>query len=118
MNAVDKITQMYARTDHPEFRTGDTIKVHFKIREGEKERVQVFEGVCIARKGHRGTETITVRKTSFGMGVERLFPLSSPRIEKIEVAMRGVVRRAKLYYLRDRTGKAARIRERLNPRKK
>ena len=72
MNAVDKITEQYARHDHPDFRTGDSLKVHFKIREGEKERIQVFEGVCIARKGRKGQETITVRKTSFGMGVERL----------------------------------------------
>jgi large subunit ribosomal protein L19 len=118
MNAVDKISQAYARFDHPEFRTGDTLRVHFKIREGEKERVQVFEGVCIARAGHRGHETITVRKTSFGIGVERVFPLSSPRIDKIEVAMHGRVRRAKLFYLRQRSGKAARIRERLDLRRK
>jgi len=114
MNAVDKITLEHSRTDHPDFRAGDTVRVHFRIREGEKERVQIFEGVCIARKGQKGIENITVRKTSFGTGVERVFPLSSPRIEKIEVASRGIVRRAKLYYLRDRTGKAARIRERID----
>lgn len=118
MNAVDKISQSYARTDHPSFRTGDTLRVHFKIREGEKERVQVFEGVCIARSGRHGHETITVRKTSFGIGVERIFPMSSPRIEKIEVGQRGRVRRAKLYYLRELSGKAARIRERLDYRRK
>lgn len=118
MNVVDKITEQYARHDHPDFRTGDSLKVHFKIREGEKERIQVFEGVCIARKGRKGHETITVRKTSFGMGVERGFPLSSPRIDKIEVSSRGIVRRAKLYYLRERTGKAARIRERIDIRPK
>lgn len=118
MNAVDKISQTYARHDHPSFRTGDTLRIHFKIREGEKERVQVFEGVCIARSGRRGHETITVRKTSFGTGVERIFPLSSPRIDKIEVASHGRVRRAKLYYLRQRSGKAARIRERIDLRRK
>ena len=96
----------------PDFRPGDTIRVHLKIMEGDKERVQSFEGVCIAlrRGGNRGT--ITVRKMSFGQGVERIFPLSSPRIEKIDVVQRGRVRRAKLFYLRNVTGKAARITER------
>ena len=117
MNAVEKISQSYARTDHPAFRAGDSLRIHFKIREGEKERVQVFEGVCIGRSGRHGTETITVRKVSFGIGVERIFPLASPRIEKIEVGARGRVRRAKLYYLRQRSGKAARIRERMDPRR-
>lgn len=116
MNVVDKITQSHSRTDHPAFRTGDTLRVHFKIREGDKERVQVFEGVCIGRRGRSGVESITVRKTSFGVGVERIFPLASPRIDKIEVAARGIVCRAKLYYLRGRTGKAARIRERIQAR--
>ena len=96
----------------PEFRPGDTLRVNVKIREGERERVQAYEGVCIARAGEGVNETFTVRKISFGEGVERIFPLLSPMIESIEVKRRGVVRRAKLYYLRDRRGKAARIAER------
>ncbi|WP_454761749.1 50S ribosomal protein L19 [Caulobacter segnis] len=96
----------------PEFRPGDTLRVNVKIKEGERERVQAYEGVCIARAGAGVHESFTVRKISFGEGVERLFPLLSPSIESIEVKRRGVVRRAKLYYLRDRRGKSARIAER------
>jgi len=96
----------------PEFRPGDTLRVNVKIKEGERERVQAYEGVCIARQGAGVHESFTVRKISFGEGVERLFPLLSPSIESIEVKRRGVVRRAKLYYLRDRRGKSARIAER------
>ena len=96
----------------PEFRPGDTLRVNVKIKEGERERVQAYEGVCIARQGTGVHESFTVRKISFGEGVERLFPLLSPSIESIEVKRRGVVRRAKLYYLRDRRGKSARIAER------
>ncbi len=96
----------------PEFRPGDTVRVNVKIKEGERERVQAYEGVCIARGGHGVDETFTVRKISFGEGVERLFPVLSPMIESIEVKRRGAVRRAKLYYLRDRRGKSARIAER------
>jgi large subunit ribosomal protein L19 len=96
----------------PEFRPGDTLRVNVKIREGERERVQAYEGVCIARAGHGVNESFTVRKISFGEGVERVFPLLSPNIDSIEVKRRGVVRRAKLYYLRDRRGKSARIAER------
>ena len=96
----------------PEFRPGDTLRVNVKIKEGERERVQAFEGVCIARDGGGVSETFTVRKISFGEGVERRFPILSPNIESIEVKRRGVVRRAKLYYLRDRRGKSARIAER------
>ena len=96
----------------PEFRPGDTLRVNVKIKEGERERVQAYEGVCIARAGAGIHESFTVRKISFGEGVERLFPLLSPSIESIEVKRRGVVRRAKLYYLRDRRGKSARIAER------
>ena len=96
----------------PEFRPGDTLRVNVKIKEGERERVQAFEGVCIARDGGGVNETFTVRKISFGEGVERKFPILSPNIESIEVKRRGVVRRAKLYYLRDRRGKSARIAER------
>ena len=96
----------------PEFQPGDTVRVNVRIKEGERERVQAYEGVCIARGGHGINESFTVRKISFGEGVERLFPVMSPMIESIEVKRRGVVRRAKLYYLRDRRGKSARIAER------
>jgi large subunit ribosomal protein L19 len=96
----------------PDFQPGDTVRVNVKIKEGERERVQAYEGVCIARAGHGINESFTVRKISFGEGVERLFPVMSPMIESIEVKRRGAVRRAKLYYLRDRRGKSARIAER------
>jgi large subunit ribosomal protein L19 len=101
----------------PDFEPGDTLRVNVRIKEGERERVQAYEGVCIARAGGGVHESFTVRKISFGEGVERLFPLLSPSIESIEVKRRGVVRRAKLYYLRDRRGKSARIAERSNIRK-
>ena len=101
----------------PDFQPGDTLRVNVKIKEGERERVQAYEGVCIARAGGGIHENFTVRKISFGEGVERLFPLLSPNIESIEVKRRGVVRRAKLYYLRDRRGKSARIAERQTARK-
>jgi len=100
------------RTDIPDFAPGDTVRVHVRIKEGDKERIQVFEGVVIARKHGGLRETFTVRKISFGIGVERIFPLHSPVIERIEVVRRGDVRRAKLYYLRQLKGKAARVRER------
>jgi large subunit ribosomal protein L19 len=96
----------------PDFQPGDTVRVNVKIKEGERERVQAYEGVCIARSGGGLQENFTVRKISFGEGVERVFPIMSPMIESIEVKRRGVVRRAKLYYLRDRRGKSARIAER------
>ena len=96
----------------PDFAPGDRVKVHFQVIEGTRSRVQVFEGVVIKRQGHGARETFTVRKQSFGVGVERMFPLHSPKIERIELAARGDVRRAKLYYLRDRVGKRARVRER------
>jgi large subunit ribosomal protein L19 len=96
----------------PDFSPGDRVKVHFQVIEGTRRRVQVFEGVVIKRQGHGARETFTVRKQSFGVGVERMFPVHSPKIERIEVAARGDVRRAKLYYLRDRVGKRARVRER------
>ena len=98
----------------PQFDAGDRLRVHFQVVEGTRRRTQLFEGVVIKRQGHGSRETFTVRKTSFGVGVERTFPLHSPKIEKIEVAARGDVRRAKLYYLRDRVGKRARVRERRN----
>ena len=100
----------------PDFQPGDTVRVNVRIKEGERERVQAYEGVCIARSGGGVHESFTVRKISFGEGVERIFPLLSPMIESIEVKRRGVVRRAKLYYLRDRRGKAARIAERQTAR--
>jgi len=96
----------------PDFAPGDRVKVHFQVIEGTRRRIQVFEGVVIKRQGHGARETFTVRKQSFGIGVERMFPVHSPKIERIEVAARGDVRRAKLYYLRDRVGKRARVRER------
>ena len=96
----------------PNFSPGDRVKVHFQVIEGSRRRVQVFEGVVIKRQGHGARETFTVRKQSFGVGVERMFPVHSPKIERIELAARGDVRRAKLYYLRDRVGKRARVRER------
>ena len=102
----------YLRQDIPEFRAGDTVKVHVKVIEGNKQRIQVFEGVVIARKNGGVSETFTVRKISSGVGVERIFPLHTPSIEKIEVVRHGKVRRAKLYYLRNLRGKAARIAER------
>ena len=109
MNSMEYIEKEQMRIDLPSFNVGDTVRVHFKIVEGEKERIQVFEGVVIRkRKGGVGA-TFTVRKVSYGIGVERIFPLHSPRIEKIEIVNRGRVRRARLYYLRKLRGKAARI---------
>ena len=112
MNIIEVLEQEQLRSDIPEFRAGDTVKVHAKIVEGNRERIQVFEGVVISRSGSCVRENFTVRRVSYGVGVERTFPVHSPRIDKIEVARRGIVRRAKLYYLRNLTGKAARIRER------
>ncbi len=111
MNVIDGIEAQQLKDNQPEFRSGDTLRVHVRIIEGEKERIQVFEGVCIRRSGGGSRETFTVRKTSYGVGVERTFPLHSPRIDKIDVMARGRVRRAKLYYLRELSGKAARIQE-------
>lgn len=104
------------RLDHPDFVAGDTVKVHVKIQEGEKERIQVFEGVVISKRKGMSDATFTVRKISYGVGVERIFPFHSPIIEKIEVVSRGRVRRAKIYYLRKLRGKAARIKERRTTR--
>lgn len=109
MDVMRKINEASLRKDIPEFRPGDTLRVYCKIREGDKERVQKFEGVCIRRRRGGINATFTVRKTSFGVGVERVFPLHSPLIERIEVASAGKVRRSRLYYLRKLTGKAARI---------
>ena len=112
MNKTDLVDAPYLRTDLPEFRPGDTVKVHVRVVEAGRERIQVFQGVVIRRQGGGLHETFTVRKISFGVGVERTFPLHSPSIGKLEVVSRGHVRRAKLYYLRERRGKKARIRER------
>ena len=112
MNIIEVLEQEQLRSDIPEFRAGDTVKVYVKVVEGTRERVQLFEGVVISRSGSGVRENFTVRRISFGVGVERTFPVHSPRLEKIVVARRGIVRRAKLYYLRNLTGKAARIRER------
>jgi large subunit ribosomal protein L19 len=113
MKALDHIEKSYLKDNIPDFIPGDTVRVHVRIKEGEnKERLQAFEGVVIARKGGGVAETITVRKTSFGIGVERIFPLNATIIDHIQVVKRGRVRRAKLYYLRALRGKAARIRER------
>ena len=109
---IEQIEKEQMRTDIPEFRVGDTVRVHVRITEGDKERIQVFEGIVIRRHRGRINATFTVRKVSYGIGVERIFPLHSPQIEKIEVVRRGRVRRARLFYLRDRVGKAARVRER------
>ena len=111
MNLIQEITKEQLRQDIPNFRPGDTLKVHVKVIEGSRERIQLFEGVVIKRRGGGISETFTVRKISYGVGVERTFPLHTPKIEKIEVARRGKVRRAKLYYLRALRGKAARIQE-------
>jgi large subunit ribosomal protein L19 len=112
MNTTDLIEQPFLRTDLPDFRPGDTVKVHVRVVEGNRERVQVFQGVVIRRSGGGIRETFTVRKISFGVGVERTFPVHSPSIAKLELVQRGRVRRAKLYYLRDLRGKKARIKER------
>lgn len=108
--AIQKLEQLQLREDVPDFKPGDTVRVHVRIREGEKERVQVFEGVCIYRHRESLSSTFTVRKISYGVGVERTFPLHSPRLLQIEVKERGKVRRSRLFYLRGRTGKSARIR--------
>ena len=112
MNIIEKIDREQMRFDHPDFRPGDTVKVHIRIVEGNKERVQVFQGVVIKRKRGNMNATFTVRKISHGVGVEKTFALHSPRLEKVEIVTQGKVRRSRLFYLRDRRGKAARIKER------
>ncbi|MFY0639222.1 50S ribosomal protein L19 [Maricaulis maris] len=121
MNMIEQLEQEEAARvlgdkKIPDFSAGDTLRVHVRIKEGERERIQVFEGVCIARNGGGLNESYTVRKISFGEGVERVFPLYSPNVEQIEIKRKGKVRRAKLYYLRDRRGKSARIAERVTGR--
>jgi large subunit ribosomal protein L19 len=115
MNTLDALDAASLRDDVPEFRAGDTLKVHVRVVEGNRSRIQVFQGVVIRRQGGGLRETFTVRKVSFGVGVERTFPVHTPIIEKIEVVTRGDVRRAKLYYLRDLRGKAAKIKEKREP---
>ena len=116
MNATDLIDQRSLRDDIPDFGPGDTLKVHVRVVEGTRERVQLFQGAVIRRQGDGIRETFTVRKVSFGVGVERTFPVHSPILAKIEVVTRGDVRRAKLYYLRDRVGKSAKIKEKREPK--
>src|SRR5215470_6621022 len=111
MNVLDMVEKEQLRSDLPSFKPGDTLKVHVKIKEGDKERVQIFEGICIAMKHGGARSTFTVRKISFGHGVERIFPMHSRVIDKIELVRSGRVRRAKLYYIRDLRGKSARIKE-------
>lgn len=111
MNIIETLEKEQLRSDIPDFAPGDTVRVHAKIVEGSRERIQMFEGVVISRQGTGVRETFTVRRISYGVGVERMFPVHSPRIEKIDVLRKGIVRRAKLYYLRNLTGKAARIKE-------
>jgi len=116
MNPTDLVDRAYLRDDIPDFRPGDTLKVHVRVVEGTRERVQIFQGAVIRRQGSGARETFSVRKVSFGVGVERTFPVHSPIIQKIEVVTFGDVRRAKLYYLRDRVGRAAKIKERRTAR--
>ena len=113
--AIAELEQAQIRTDIPAFRPGDTLKVHVRVTEGNRSRIQIFQGIVIRRQGGSARETFTVRKVSYGVGVERTFPLHTPAIEQIEVVTRGQVRRAKLYYLRSLRGKAARIKERREP---
>ncbi len=113
MNVLEQITQEQIRTDLPELIVGDTVKVYVKVKEGSRERIQMFEGTII-KKNHGGIqETFTVRRVSYGVGVERTFPVNSPKIDKIEISRRGKVRRAKLFYIRERVGKAAKVKEKI-----
>ncbi len=113
MDIIKNITEEQIRTDLPQLNIGDTVKVYFKVIEGTRERVQMFEGTIISKKGAGISETFTVRRISYGVGVERIFPVNSPKIDKIEVSRTGKVRRAKLYYLRDRVGKATKVKEKI-----
>ena len=112
-NLIEKITAKQIRHDLPEFKAGDTVKVHVKIKEGNKERIQVFEGTIIKKQRGGANETFTVRRVAYGTGVERTFLVNSPKVEKVEVVRSGKVRRAKLYYLRDRVGKATKVKEKI-----
>lgn len=113
MTAIEKFNQGQLKSEVADFRIGDTVAVAVRIKEGQKERIQMFEGTVIARKGGGLTETFTVRRLSYGVGVERVFPVHSPNVESVKVIRRGKVRRAKLYYLRDRVGKAAKVKEKM-----
>ena len=113
MDALKLIAQDSIKAEAPQFKVGDTVKVHVKIREGEKERIQVFEGTVIARKGSGVAETFTVRRVSYGVGVEKTFPIHSPNVEKVDIIRVGKIRRAKLYYLRGRVGKASKVKEQI-----
>ena len=113
MNKLEAIVKDQIRTDLPKLVIGDTVKVHIKVKEGSRERIQIFEGTIIAKKHGGISETFTVRRISYGVGVEKVFPVNSPNIDKIEIVRKGKVRRAKLYYLRDRVGKAAKVKERI-----
>jgi large subunit ribosomal protein L19 len=115
MQITDVVERAQLRDDLPDFRPGDTVKVHVRVVEGSRERIQIFQGFVLRRQGGGLRETFTVRKVSFGVGVERTFPVHSPSIAKVELVMRGDVRRAKLYYLRERTGRAAKIKEKRSP---
>lgn len=117
MDIIKSINEEQIRTDLPSFNIGDTVKVYFKVKEGNRERTQMFEGTVIKRRGGSVTETFTVRKIASGVGVERVFPVNSPKIEKIEISRHGKVRRAKLYYLRDRVGKATKVKEKITYKK-
>lgn len=114
MDIIKMIEDEQLKQDIPDFNVGDTVKVHYKVKEGTRERIQIFEGTVIKKQGGGAKETFTVRRVSYGVGVERTFPLHSPRIEKIVVARKGKVRKAKLYYLRGRQGKAAKVKEKTN----
>jgi large subunit ribosomal protein L19 len=116
MRRIEELHEAKARADFPEFRPGDTLRVHTRIREGDKERIQIFEGVVIARRRAGVASTFTVRKISYGVGVERIFPVHSPLVAKVEIKARGQVRRSRLFYLRELRGKAARIKERSDVR--
>ncbi|OPJ55636.1 50S ribosomal protein L19 [Alkalithermobacter paradoxus] len=116
MDIIRAIENEQLRNDLPSFGAGDTVRVHLKVKEGKRERIQIFEGVVLKRQGGGARETFTVRKISFGVGVEKILPVHSPKIEKIEVTRRGKVRRAKLNYLRDRVGKKAKVKEAILPR--
>lgn len=113
MNRLDGLEAPALRKDHPPFRPGDTLRVHVRVKEGDKERIQMFEGVCIRRRGAGVSETFTVRKVSYGVGVERIFPVNAPVVEKVEIKSRGHVRRSRLYFLRDLRGKKARLRSKI-----
>jgi large subunit ribosomal protein L19 len=111
MHPIDRIEAEQRRKEVPEFRPGDTVRVHVRVTEGDKERIQIFEGTVLGRSGTAARETFTVRKVSYGVGVERIFPVHSPRVDRIEVVAKGAVRRAKLYFLRERAGRSARVTE-------